>query len=125
MRRLAALLAGCAAAAACFSERSAAPAEPTLTCARAEQPAGPDSAIVIIRGFAYTPAQLTVAAGTRVVWINCEPEGTPGHTTTDDGGAWDSPTLTTGEVFSVVPAPGTYAYHCRPHPFIQGQLLVQ
>lgn len=125
MTRVAAFLAGCIAAAACFSERSAAPPESTLTCARAELPAGPDSAFVIIRGFAYTPAQLTVPVGTRVVWINCEPAGTPGHTTTDDGGAWDSPTLAPGEVFSVLPAAGSYDYYCRPHPFIEGQLLVQ
>jgi plastocyanin len=30
-----------------------------------------------------------------------------------------------GEVFSVMPAVGTYDYHCRPHPFMQGQVVVQ
>jgi plastocyanin len=59
------------------------------------------------------------------VWINCEPAGTPGHTTTAADDAWDSPTLAPGEHFSSVPAPGTYDYFCRPHPFIEGQLVVQ
>lgn len=110
---------------ACFSERSSGPDAAGVSCARARQAPGPDTAFVIIEGFAFTPAQLTVAAGTRVVWVNCEPAGTPGHTTTVDAGAWDSPTLTPKESFSVQAAPGTYDYHCRPHPFMQGQVVVQ
>ena len=113
------------AALACFSERSSSPPDAGLTCARAGQPPGPDTAFVIISGFAFSPVQVTVASGTRVVWINCEPAGTPGHTTTVDAGAWDSPTLLPGEVFSVVPAAGTFDYHCRPHPFMQGRVVVQ
>jgi plastocyanin len=114
-----------AAALACFSERSSSPSDPGLTCARAELPPGPDTVFVIVRGFAFTPAQVNVGSATRVVWINCEPAGTPGHTTTVDRGDWDSPTLLPGEVFSVMPAVGTYDYHCRPHPFMQGQVVVQ
>ncbi|HQR19127.1 MAG TPA: hypothetical protein PK948_12195 [Gemmatimonadales bacterium] len=114
-----------AAAAACFSERSAGPGETDLTCARAVQPPGPDTAFVVIQGFAYAPTVTQVAAGTRVVWINCEPSGTPGHTTTAVSGAWDSPTLTSGEVFSDVPAAGSHDYYCRVHPFMTGQVVVQ
>lgn len=110
---------------ACFSERSSGPNGGSVSCARAQQAPGPDTAFVVIQGFAFTPAQLTVAAGTRVVWVNCEPAGTPGHTTTVDAGAWDSPTLSPKEVFSVQAGPGTYDYHCRPHPFMQGQVVVQ
>lgn len=113
------------AALACFSERSTSPPESGLTCARAEQPPGPDTVFVLIRGFAYVPADVQVPAGTRVVWINCEPEGTPGHTTTANSGQWDSPTLSAGEVFSFVPAAGVSDYFCRPHPFIQGRIVVQ
>ena len=114
-----------AAVAACFSERSAGPAETGLTCARAVQPPGPDTAFVVIQGFAFTPAVTQVVAGTRVVWINCEPSGTPGHTTTAVSGAWDSPTLTPGDVFSDVPAAGGHDYYCRVHPFMTGQVVVQ
>ena len=114
-----------AAAAACFSEMTNGPADSGLTCARAEQPPGPDTAFVIIRGFAFNPAVTQVTPGTRVVWINCETSGTPGHTTTAVGGAWDSPTLSPGNVFSVIPAAGTTDYHCRPHPFMEGQVVVQ
>jgi nitrite reductase (NO-forming) len=125
MRAATAALAA-AVVAACFSEHEPSVPDEGLTCERAELPAGPDSAIVVIRGFAYEPAQLAVAPGTRIVWINCEPEGTPGHTTTAGDGSWDSPTLLRGDVFSVdAPAPGAHDYFCRPHPFIQGRIVVQ
>lgn len=114
-----------AAVAACVSERSTSPPETGLTCARAEQLPGPDTVFVIIRGFAYEPAEVRVAAGTRIVWINCEPEGTPGHTTTATSGQWDSPTLRSGDVYSFVPAAGVSDYFCRPHPFIQGRVVVE
>jgi len=128
-RRLAGLSALLAVAgiASCFSshEPEGPDQQAGMTCERAELPAGPDSAIVIIRGFRYEPAELTVAPGTRVVWINCEPEGTAGHTTTADAGAWDSPTLLRGDVFSTVAdEAGTFPYHCRPHPGIRGELIV-
>ena len=112
--------------AACFSEHEPNVASEEFTCERAELPPGPDSAIVIIRGFAYEPAQLEVAPGTRIVWINCEPEGTPGHTTTAEDESWDSQTLQTGDVFSTeAPEPGAHDYFCRPHPFIRGRIVVQ
>jgi plastocyanin len=112
-------------AGACFSSHEPEMLEVGFDCVRAEEPAGPDSAIVIIRGFAYEPAVITVAPGTRIVWINCEPEGTPGHTTTAESDAWDSPTLSPGEVFSTeAPEEGVHEYFCRPHPFIRGQVTV-
>jgi len=111
--------------AACFSERGTAPEPSGVTCERAGQPPGPDTVFVVISGFAFTPAETTIPSGARVVWINCEPAGTPGHTTTAVDGAWDSPTLMPGDVFSVVPSVGTYDYHCRPHPFMQGRVVVE
>jgi plastocyanin len=110
---------------ACFSERSVGPPETDLTCARAAQPPGPDTAFVIIQGFSYSPVAAQLRPGTRVVWINCEPSGTPGHTATATDGAWDSPILTTGEVFSAVPATGTHDYFCRIHPFMTATIVVQ
>jgi plastocyanin len=122
---LAAAAAGILAASACFSEHGPSTPSDALTCERAAQPPGPDSAFVIVSGFSFAPAELRVAAGTRVVWINCEPAGTPGHTTTAVGGEWDSPTLSPGDAFSVVPGPGEHPYHCRPHPFMEGRVIVE
>ena len=116
---------GVALAASCFSDRSPSAPDTGLTCDRAGLAPGADTAFIVIRGFAFAPAETQVAAGTHVIWINCEPAGSPGHTTTEENGAWDSPTLLPGDVFSVVPAPGAHDYHCRPHPFMQGRVVVQ
>ena len=112
-----------AATVACFSAHEPSTDAAGVTCERAAQPAGPDSAFVTIRDFAFHPAARTVAEGTTVIWVNCEvAEGTPGHTTTGD--TWDSPTLTPGQSFAFTPAAGTHAYHCRPHPFMEGSVTV-
>lgn len=122
-RRLLAVLLASAAAAACFSMHEPSTDAAAVSCARAAQPPGPDSAFVVIRDFAFQPAALTVAEGTTVIWVNCEvDEGIPGHTSTSD--AWDSPTLTPGQSFAFTPAPGTHPYHCRPHPFMEGSVTV-
>ena len=110
---------------ACFSEQGMGPQPVGVTCERASQPPGPDTAFVVISGFAFSPAETRVAPGVRVVWINCEAPGTPGHTTTATDGGWDSPTLAPGDVFSVIPAAGIHDYHCRPHPFMQGRVVVE
>jgi plastocyanin len=123
-RLLAAALAACTAA-ACFSEHAPSGPSDALTCVRAGEPPGPDSAFVVVSGFAFAPAELRVPAGTEVVWINCEPAGTPGHTTTAEGDEWDSPTLSSGDVFSAVPAAGDHPYFCRVHPFMQARVIVE
>ena len=100
------------------------PAEPgnTVTCERAAHPAGPDSAVVIIRDLAFAPAALNVPVGTRVVWVNCENAGAVAHTTTTDASGWDSPVLDPGEAFSVEVPAGGHPYHCRLHPGMQASV---
>lgn len=87
---------------------------------------GNTGAIVAIRDFGYTPATVRVKPGTTVTWINCEPEGTDEHTSTSDNAVWDSPFLAPGETFShTFGAPGTFDYHCVPHPFMEGVVIVE
>jgi plastocyanin len=122
MRRVLLALGTAAGIVACYSIHEPSTDVASVDCARTEQPPGPDSAFVVIRDFAFHPAELTVAEGTTVVWVNCETEGTPGHTTTSE--AWDSPTLVPDASFGVAPAVGSYDYHCRPHPFMEGRVVV-
>ena len=111
---------------ACFSEHAATGPEASVTCERAGLPPGPDTAFVIVRGFAFEPAELRVPRGTRIVWVNCEPAGTAGHTTTADAETWDSPTLVPGAVFAAkMEDPGAHPYACRPHPFMRGSVVVE
>ena len=121
----AAAVCGLGVGAACFSEHNPSAPDSGITCDQAAQPPGPDTAFVVIQNFAFVPAQTTVAPGTRVIWVNCESAGAPGHTSTAVSGAWDSPVLKSGDDFSVVPAAGTADYYCRLHPFMTGRVVVQ
>lgn len=123
MRRLAVAAMGVLSVAACFSSH-----EPNLggvgvTCERAAQPAGPDSAIVVIRDFVFAPTLLGVDAGTTVVWVNCEEDGVTSHTATADDGTWDSGSLAPGESFAFEMEEGAAEYECTFHPFMRGQVV--
>jgi plastocyanin len=75
-----------------------------------------------VAGFAFTPTQVEVAAGTRVEWTNTDP--TP-HTVTARDGSFDSGTLDPGARFATAfEQPGTFAYVCRIHPAMRGTVRV-
>jgi len=78
---------------------------------------------VRIEDFAFSPANLVVDAGATVTWTNND---SVGHTvTSDDGDVLDSALLDDGETFSsTFDTPGEYAYHCTPHPNMQGLVTV-
>lgn len=84
-----------------------------------------EEAVVTIDNFTFTPVQLTVARGTRVVWINRDdiPHLIAG---TDDPGRMRSPPLDTDDRFAFTfAAPGTYRYFCSLHPHMQGVVVVR
>ncbi|MFV0309576.1 MAG: plastocyanin/azurin family copper-binding protein [Desertimonas sp.] len=80
---------------------------------------------------AYTPGELTVVAGTTVAWRN---DDTLQHTVTSgptDGtsvspdGLFDSGLLEPGDTFEFTfDEPGTFEYHCTPHPWMGGRVVV-
>jgi plastocyanin len=83
------------------------------------------STIVIIRDFAFTPAQVTVSPGGKVTWVNCGPVGTDLHTSTSDASVWSSELLAPGETFTqTFPTAGAFPYHCAPHPGMLGTVTV-
>jgi plastocyanin len=79
---------------------------------------------VDIRNFAFTPQQLTVPAGSRIVWTNRDDEP---HVVVSTNGAFKaSPALDTNDSFAVVlDKPGTYAYFCGIHPMMVGKIVVR
>jgi plastocyanin len=112
-------------AAACASERGGT-GPSAASCAANLDPGSFGSVIVAIQGFSFNPTPVHVPVGGKVTWVNCEPEGTPSHTTTSDGGAWGSSPLEPGTSYTVTfPAAGTFAYHCEPHPSMTAQVIVQ
>jgi plastocyanin len=126
-----ALSAVLAATGACFSERQPATGPPSGSSGACTIPVtspiiGATGAIVAIRNFGFHPQAVTVKAGTTVTWVNCEPTGIDAHTSTSDAGAWDSPFLESGAMYShTFGETGQFDYHCEPHPFMEGMVIVQ
>jgi plastocyanin len=108
--------------AGCFSRHEAtAPSEGVCSFPLGEGVAG--STIVVIRDFAFGPADVRVRAGQRVTWINCDEDQ---HTSTSDGGLWSSPLLSPGDGFTrSFATSGEFPYHCEPHPFMTGRVIVE
>ena len=121
-------LAGVVVAVACFSEHSDSTTAPG-TSALCSLPLGPGvggSTLVAIRDFSFQANDVRITAGTSVTWLNCEPSGTPSHTSTSDQGAWQSPLLAPGDAFTqTFDSPGVFTYHCDPHPFMTGTVTVE
>jgi plastocyanin len=70
----------------------------------------------------FDPAEITVAPGSTVVWVN---QGKEDHTVTADDQSFDSGYKKKGASFQqAFPRPGRYAYHCAPHPWMKGTVIV-
>jgi plastocyanin len=111
----------------CFSDHTVDGAQPgTGSCRVPESPELEGSTLVTISGYAFHPAQVRVRPGGRVTWVNCETTEGLSHTSTGGGGAWSSPLIAPGTTFSqTFDSPGAFSYHCEPHPFMQGSVIVE
>jgi amicyanin len=77
---------------------------------------------VHIKNLAFSPATVTVKAGSTVVWTN---DDAIQHDVTFDGGGIASSVLNHGDTFShTFPTAGTYHYICSIHPFMHGTVIV-
>ena len=86
-------------------------------------PARADEVEVSVDNFTYNPQQITVKAGTTVVWINHD--DIP-HTVTSKTGVFRSKALDTDDKFSFTFAtPGTFLYFCALHPHMTGSIVVE
>jgi len=100
---------------------SAAAASPTPAAA-AQPPAGAVAASAVdLANFAFSPAAITVKAGTTVTWTNRDEDA---HTVAISGSPVSRP-LQTGETYTHTFAqPGTYSYLCTIHPTMRGTVVV-
>ncbi len=89
----------------------------------AATPVRADDTEVKIDNFTFNPQQITVKAGTTVVWINHD--DIP-HTVTSKTGIFKSKALDTDDKFSFTfTTPGTYSYFCALHPHMTGSIVVE
>ena len=96
------------------------PAEPT-TPTESTTPAPNDTTTVEIRNNAFNPAQLNVAPGTTVTFVNND--NVP-HTATSDNKLFDLE-IPPGSSYPVVlEGEGTVPYHCELHPDMKGTIVV-
>ena len=79
---------------------------------------------VVIQGFSFKPAHITVKRGTRVTWIN---KDMTKHTATASNGAFDSGVLRPGQSYSHTfkTAGRTNKYHCEIHHSMRGSVTVK
>jgi plastocyanin len=107
-------------------------AAPQLVAQATSEQAQPTAAVTLVSAetvqasidnFAFAPKQLTVKAGTTVVWTN--KDDTP-HTVTSDDGAFSSPVMDTDQNFHYTfDKPGKFPFHCKLHPTMTGVVVVQ
>jgi plastocyanin len=85
--------------------------------------AGGGGAQVVMKGFAFDPASVTIKVGESVTWTNQDPTN---HTVTADKGEFKSSDIANGATFTFkFDTAGTYAYHCSIHPSMTGTVVVQ
>lgn len=81
------------------------------------------AAEVKMTAFRFRTDTITIAAGQAVRWTNEDPVD---HTVTFVSGATSSGLLPAKGSFTVrFDRPGTYEYHCTPHPYMKGVVIVQ
>lgn len=77
---------------------------------------------VDIRNFAYHPATLRVQRGARVTFTN---SSSVTHTATK-GGSFDTKRIAPdGSATVRFNKRGTFAYHCKIHPYMKGKVVVE
>jgi plastocyanin len=95
----------------------------TQTAQAAGQDSKGSTIDVKIDNFSFSPATITIPAGSTVKWTNRD--DIP-HTVVNDDQKFDSKTLDTDESYSYTfTKPGTYPYFCSIHPKMTGKVIVQ
>lgn len=110
------------------------------TAANSGTAVGSNNVEVDILNYIYSPAQITITAGTTVTWINKDPvghtvtEGSPESPTPASERVFDSAHGTSGANVIVIPPGqswsftfttlGEYDYYCVPHPYMTGHITV-
>lgn len=78
---------------------------------------------VVMKDYAFSPSSITVKAGTIVTFVNQDPVA---HSVVADDGTFSTQLLEQDAEEQVTfDTPGTYTYHCEPHPNMTGTVVVE
>ncbi len=106
--------------AGCTSPSGSQPTPPVTTGGSLPAPRTPVT--VTIQNFAFSPASVTVPAGTTVTWTNHDAAS---HQIASDTGAFEGSPIGQGSSYSFTfNTPGSYPYHCAIHPYMKGTITV-
>jgi plastocyanin len=87
------------------------------------EPAGRDTVSATVQDFLFQPARLEIASGTTIVWTN---DGQVMHTVSAEDRSFDSGSIEPGRRRSITfSRPGSFTFHCTPHPFMRGVIVVR
>ena len=119
-------LAGCGSSSSSSSSSSSASTAAGTTSSSAASTAAPVRSGLVkvaISNYAFHPATITVAAGTKVTFSNHDQTA---HTATSTQQAFDTGTVKPGHSVTVVlKKPGSYTYYCQFHAFMRGTVVVK
>ncbi|MEU4796637.1 cupredoxin domain-containing protein [Streptomyces sp. NPDC023327] len=107
------------------SDSSSPPSTSASSSGRSASPSGGKGAKITIKDFAFEPADLTVAPGTKVTVVN---EDSAPHTVTAGGDKpFDTGSIAAGKraTFTAPSRAGKYAYICTIHQYMKGSLTVR
>jgi plastocyanin len=107
----------------CSNSSGSSPATATPVPASGGSAAAASGSTVEINNFTFTPATLTVPAGTSVTW---KFDDSTQHTVTADDNSFTSAAIGDGQTYThTFDTKGTLAYHCSIHPFMKGSVEVK
>jgi plastocyanin len=76
-----------------------------------------------IHRYLFAPKVIEIAAGSSIEWVNADEVV---HTVASDDGAWNSGAIQPGAAWSArFDRPGRYLFHCGPHPYMKGVVIVR
>ena len=118
------ILTGCYHSAATNQPNTPAPTPITQT-QTGDDTMAENQATINIQGFAFNPKEITVTPGATITITN---QDIVGHSfTSDDGTSFDTGVLSQSKSATVTAptTPGSYSFHCTPHPNMKGTLVVK
>ncbi|MGI8797968.1 MAG: cupredoxin domain-containing protein [Pseudonocardia sp.] len=94
-----------------------------MGCSGSTTTAGGGGSTIVIKDFAFTPADITVAPGTKIMVTNSD---SAIHTVTANDKSFDTGSITNGQTVELTAptAPGKYPFRCTPHQYMTGTLTV-
>ncbi len=82
-----------------------------------------DTLRVAVQDFLFRPGRIEIAVGTTIMWTNA---GEVVHTVTAEDASFDSGPIGPGERRALTfSSAGSFPFHCTPHPFMRGVIVVR